>query len=55
MTPRSRVIRLDLSNTLYAPLEHHALTLDVGVTDLLRHLIVDWAKEHPLPPEDEPS
>lgn len=49
MAASSRVIRLDLSPALYAPLEHHALEQDVGVADFLRYLVVQWASEHPLP------
>lgn len=53
MAAGSRTIRLDLSNALYAPLEYYALNKDIGVQDYLRHLIVEWVADHPLPEEDD--
>lgn len=53
MSAHTRTIRLDLSTTLYEPLEHYATALDIGVSDMVRHLIVRWAADNPIPEVDE--
>jgi len=42
---RLRTIRIDLAPTVYEEAEERAIERDVGVTDLIRHVFLEWLRE----------
>lgn len=53
--PRPRTLRLDICTDIYDVLENEALNRDIGVPDIVRHIIVEWMAENPPTiPTDEP-
>ena len=49
MNPRGRTIRLEISLEFYDALEAHALERDVGIADVLRHVVIEWLDDNPAP------
>jgi len=49
--PRSRTIRLDIAQPIYENLDAQAVEQDIGLSTLIRRILIEWAYEHP-PPSD---
>lgn len=41
---RLRTVRIDLAPSVYEEAEEHAVDQDIGVTDLIRHILLEWLR-----------
>jgi hypothetical protein len=46
---RSRTIRLDISPSIYNVLEWNAIEKDMGISDIIRRVVIEWCKSNPVP------
>ena len=44
----TRTVRLPLATSVYMALEAHAIEDDIGVSDIIRRIIIRWSDEHPI-------
>jgi len=42
---RLRTVRIDLAPSVYEEAEERAAERDVGVTDLIRHVFLEWLRD----------